>query len=278
MNTLLVPIDFSDASKNAFHYAAHIASMFHARLTLFHANAVPVAESPWGPGVYEDLIAQEEQRAKAHFEALEQELAPNLLETIELEFKVTLGNVSDEILAIAEEIQPSLIVMGMKASRDLGTAILGSNCEHMIRRADHPLLIIPEHARYHGIRNIAYATNFDEEDRRAIDQLLDFAFLYDAVIHCLHVRQGDETMEQLARRQALKAHYKEDILLHHLDFDEVEDGHIIEGLNHYVRDHNIDMLTMLTHKRGFWANLFTQSVSKKMSLSTRAPLLVFHFD
>ncbi len=43
MKTILVPIDFSEASINALDYAIEIAKLWQAKLILFHAYHIPVA-------------------------------------------------------------------------------------------------------------------------------------------------------------------------------------------------------------------------------------------
>ena len=166
--------------------------------------------------------------------------------------------------------------MGMRSSRELGRAIMGSVSASVLRRATHPVLIVPEQAQYKGIKQIAYATNFEEDDFQAIDRLMEFAFLSDAVIHCIHIRQGVESPEARLCRKRLKERYQDDIILNQIDFTTIDHPDVIEGLGQYAHEHQIDMLAMLTHKRGFWGQLFTESTSKRMALNTDIPLLVFH--
>ena len=49
MNTILVPVDFSPASRNASIYAAELAKLFNSRLLLFHAYMLPtpISEVPY---------------------------------------------------------------------------------------------------------------------------------------------------------------------------------------------------------------------------------------
>ena len=45
MHTLLVPVDFSQASKDGFEYALALANKFHARLTLLHVYPLSLNET-----------------------------------------------------------------------------------------------------------------------------------------------------------------------------------------------------------------------------------------
>lgn len=42
MNTILVPIDFSEPSENALEYATHLASYWAANLILLHVDSIPI--------------------------------------------------------------------------------------------------------------------------------------------------------------------------------------------------------------------------------------------
>jgi nucleotide-binding universal stress UspA family protein len=279
MNTILVPIDFSDASRNAFRYALRIANLFHAKVTVFHAYSIQVAEPYMVPATQEIMINQQEERIQEYFEELEREEVPEeIAHNIELEFRIALGPATDEILFQCEELNPGLLVMGMKSSGELTKTLLGSTSSRIVQRCPYPILIVPEEASYHGIRKLAYATNFEENDIKAIDELLEFAFLYDAVIHCVHVREGGAPIDMAAREQALKSHYKDDVVLHKLEFQHISDEDVVEGLNEYIQEKKIDMLAMLTHKRGFWGRVFHQSTAKQMALHTQVPVLIYQMN
>lgn len=278
MNTLLVPVDFSKASRNAFYYALRIANLFHAKVMVFHAYNVSIPEPYLVPASQDLFIQEEERRIQELFDEMERGVPPEIAKNIEVEFKISLGPVTDEILFLCESLEPGLVVMGMKSSQDLARAILGSTCTHLIQRLAYPLLIVPEKAHYQGIRNIAYASNFESDDEKTIEELMEFAFLYDALIHCVHIRTKSEKPEIEEKEQGIISRFKDDIIMHRLDFEDKSDMDAIEGLNHYLVSHDIDMLTMLTHKRGFWGRMIHSSNCKEMALKTDVPLLVFRMS
>ena len=45
---ILCPVDFSDASREALHFAADLAKQYAARLTLLHVYHVPAYTLPYG--------------------------------------------------------------------------------------------------------------------------------------------------------------------------------------------------------------------------------------
>jgi nucleotide-binding universal stress UspA family protein len=48
------------------------------------------------------------------------------------------------------------------------------------------------------------------------------------------------------------------------------------GMEGYVRNKNIDIICLTTHRRNLFARLFNPSIGKKMLFHTTTPLLVFH--
>lgn len=278
MNTILVPIDFSPASRNAFFYALRIANLFHAKVMVFHAYNVSIPEPYLVPASQDLFIQEEEKRIQELFEEMEREVPPEIAQNIELEFKISLGPATDEIMYLCESVKPGLVVMGMKSSNDLARAILGSVCTHLIQRLGFPILVVPEKARYQGIRNIAYASNFEEDDVKTIEELMEFAFLYDALIHTVHIKTKSDENNMQEKEDAIITRFKDDIIMHRLDFEDQDDIDTVAGINHYLESHDIDMLAMLTHKRGFWGRLVHSSKCKEMALKTDVPLLVFRMS
>lgn len=278
MNTILVPVDFSQASRNAFYYALRIANLFHAKVMIFHAYNVSIPEPYLVPASQDLFIQEEERRIQDLFDEMERDVPPEIAKNIELDFKISLGPVTDEIMYLCDSLEPGLVVVGMKSSHDLARSILGSTCTHLIQRLAYPLLIVPEKANYQGIRNIAYASNFASDDAKTIEDLMEFAFLYDALIHCVHINTKLDSVELTEKEEEIMARFKNDIIMHRLEFEDQNDIDAIEGLNHYLVSHDIDMLAMLTHKRGFWGRMIHGSNCKEMALKTHVPLLVFRMS
>lgn len=275
MNSILVPVDYSQASRNAFQYAVQIAGQFHARVVVFHAYVTPLAEPYMIPSVQASMMDQQESAAKSFFEELEQSVAPDVLKNIELTSRTAFGPALEEILFLSEEIQPELIVMGVKSTPEFTRAILGSASIGLVQRSPYPLLLVPEEAEYRPLRHIAYAASLEEDDSDAIDKLLDYAFLYKAAIHCIHVRRPEDTMDHEIRMKFMKERYREELTMHNISLEESDGEDIVAAIQRYAIDNQIDMMAMLTHHRGFLGRMFNESLTKKTALHTRIPLLVF---
>ena len=72
MNTILVPVDFSPASRNAAVFAAELAKVLHTRLLLFHAYMLPtpISEVPYAMVTVDNLQKENEEQVKKEADLL----------------------------------------------------------------------------------------------------------------------------------------------------------------------------------------------------------------
>lgn len=274
MNKIFVPIDFSPVSKNAFQYAVRMGAEYGAKIILFHAYSPSIIEPYMAVYMQNALLEEQEELALKYFSELESEIPKAVLDQISVEYQISLGPAAEEILITTERLEPDLIVMGMRGGNLLAKKILGSTASAIIQRAKFPVLVVPEHCDFKGIRNIAYATNYEEEDTKVIDSLLDFAKKYDALLYCWHIREkGHE--EDDSKQKILKKAYEHDLTLHNIDFETLDHPDVIKGLNQYAEKYEIDLLVMLTHHRSIFGQFFHKSHTREMTLNTIVPLMVF---
>lgn len=274
MKKILVPIDFSPASHNAFKYAVGMGVDMNAEVLLLHAYSRVIVEPYMPASLQKAVIEQQEEIALEHFEKWASNIDPALREAITIDFQIVLGPVIEEILINSEKVKPDLIIMGMRGGNHLIPKILGNTVTGVIQRSLFPVLAIPENVQFNPIQNIAYATNFEHEDIRAIDEVLDFAQPYQAKIHCIHIQKNGNPGNTYIR-DILKRAYQFDLTMHNLCFETINYPDVVEGLNQYVDEKQIDLLVMLTHHRGIFNQLFHSSHTKRMVLQTHVPLWIF---
>ena len=143
---VLVPVDFSPQSEQAFLFAAEFARNFHAPLLVLHV----MHDAEDAPGVYrmEDgqggllpmkdaarilLDAFRDRLAEAHLEACEE---------LEMEFKVSRGLPHTRILEIAERVGARLIVMGNTGQGSFSRLLTGSTATKVMKGALIPVTLV----------------------------------------------------------------------------------------------------------------------------------------
>jgi nucleotide-binding universal stress UspA family protein len=135
VQTILHPTDFSERSNSAFQLACALARDYGARLVLLHVVEPPLAVS--GDGLVIVPVTVNEEPIRKQLE----ELRPQD-HSIPVEHHLAVGDAAVEILREATEAKPDLIVMGTHGRSGLGRLMMGSVAEHVVRKADCPVLTV----------------------------------------------------------------------------------------------------------------------------------------
>ena len=61
-----------------------------------------------------------------------------------------------------------------------------------------------------------------------------------------------------------------------VEFFVIPNDNIKKTINDFLVQQEIDILAMLTHKRNLIEELFTQSLTQKLSFQSKTPILVLH--
>ncbi|MCF6265647.1 MAG: universal stress protein [Desulfuromusa sp.] len=140
-STILVAIDFSDSSDNAFQMALSMAKSFSARLLILHVINEPVDMR----GFYVPHIS---------FQKLEEEInegAQKMMESFcrqnmhgfeDFESLIVSGLPYEQIIAQAEEKSADLIVIGTHGRAGLDHVLFGSTAEKVVRKSKIPVLTV----------------------------------------------------------------------------------------------------------------------------------------
>lgn len=142
---VLVPVDFSDASRHAVRHAAELVASVGARLELLHVIPPIEAALPMNLGGIGALpvVADLEPAARAELARLADELPPAVV----ADCTVWHGGVVGSILNRAEEGGADLIVVGTTGRTGLDRLLLGSVAENVARLAEVPVLVVPPGGR-----------------------------------------------------------------------------------------------------------------------------------
>lgn len=135
---ILVPIDFSEPSRQALRYALGLAGRFEAGLTVCHVVA-PVPPSRRWTTLARDLEAEAIELARQRLNKWLR-LAANYAHSVQAQ--VLVGTPRDEIIAEARRHKADLIVMATRGRRGLARWLLGSTAEQVVRHAPCPVLVV----------------------------------------------------------------------------------------------------------------------------------------
>jgi len=141
LNRILVAIDFSDSSDEAFNTALFMAEKFSAKLLLVHIINEPIdLRGFYVPHISFDKL---EEEIKAGAEKMMKHFCRNHLKGLgDYETLIIPGIPYQEILAAAHDKQADMIVLGTHGRTGLDHVLFGSTAEKVVRKSPLPVLTV----------------------------------------------------------------------------------------------------------------------------------------
>lgn len=139
--TILVPVDFQEASLEAIAVARDLAKPLGLEVVLLHVFSIPVVAYPGfdpiiAPGLPEEVATTAQ---KALERLMDQAGATSTM--------LRSGDAADEIVKAIDDLDPYLVAMGTHARKGLSHLLLGSVAEKVIRRSKVPVITVRAPAR-----------------------------------------------------------------------------------------------------------------------------------
>lgn len=173
LKRILVATDLSQRSQPAIRRAAHLAARSQAALSLVH---VVDGDSP------PEIVNAQSERARAwladHVGEVEAPLSEVLVRT---------GDAHAEILAVADELDADLVVLGAHRRRLLLDAFIGTTAERLLRVSARPALVVHnEHIEPYG--RVVAAIDLSETSAEALRVAERLGFLSGeaSIVHVFH--------------------------------------------------------------------------------------------
>jgi nucleotide-binding universal stress UspA family protein len=135
MSKIIVAVDFSDSSMNAFHHALSVAKTCESDLSMIWVMKSASEKDKFDPKA--DPIKE----VKAHFEELIAKYSPELPKN-QITYKIRSGKVYQEISDEARESEAMLIIAGAHGASVFVEFWIGSNANRIISLAPCPVITI----------------------------------------------------------------------------------------------------------------------------------------
>ncbi len=275
---ILFPTDMSEASHRSFGAALDLAQHLQCGITLLHVYDQPVlVDSVSETGIdamSETLLSNMEKAQRERLHQFRQELEARYQPKVHMEEVLRSGLPAHETAREAAESGSAYIVVSVRHMGQMERLIFGSMVNGLLHKSHVPVLTIPEEMPIRKFHRICYATDFTLDDNPIIERLLQFAGMYNASVHCVHIHDSNIDTEN-AILQDFQSTYKHEIASGLLSFHLIESLNVMDGLVQFIENHNIDMVAMLKQRR-YWLDFFSGSHTKRMAFHGRTPLLVFH--
>mgnify|MGYP003623285368 CR=1 FL=1 len=169
-----------------------------------------------------------------------------------------------------------MIVMGTRGKSRKDIELIGSVTAEIIESTRVPLLVIPENVSFGSIKdakNVAFAMSFNQQDLVAFDHFVKLMKKEIPQVHLFNIStSGDEWNEirLTGTREYLQKHYPDMMI----EFTVLSEGDVLEAIEKFVQEKNIDVITLTTHRRSMITRIFNPSIARKMLFHTNTALLI----
>lgn len=227
MNQIIVPIDFSQYSENAFLTAVKIASRRKTKITCIN---VVSSDLDW------NSLSEKEKSKHVEIVDLEIEakekladyLAAHEVENVDLEGVVEVGIPYEVIVQKADQDEADLIVIGAYGKGHQEGRFIGSNLQKVLRLASCAVLAVKHEVSNIELGKMAFASLFNQITLPAFLGMVPFIQWVDAEVHFLFVRtpETDKKHFNFKERMGVYAQTQLEMIIHeHVhEFAEVEKG------------------------------------------------------
>jgi nucleotide-binding universal stress UspA family protein len=274
MNNFIVPIDFSEASKNAARYAAHIANgVADAHLILYNVFQTLEYGSDSSPLGTDE--AEDESRKT---------IVDIALESVRTELTaitgVRISIVSEQSNRFLDSLEAyvlnndiQFIVMGTTGSTRLGEMLMGGNTLNIVKRRIVPVIIVPPDAISVSAKNVLLLTDFkDTQYTVPIHSVKSVLDLFKPRLHIVNVDQ-DHYIQITEEYKAERAKLESSLAAYSPDFYFIRLFDFMDAINQFVTDNNIDLILTFPRKHSFLSNVFKTTNTVKLAYHSHVPIV-----
>lgn len=260
MQTVIVPVDFSETSLNAARYAT--------RLLTGH----------YGVNMILYTLCDKASQAEEAGQKLEQ-LKTSLRDSgiVKMETIVETGtDLITELEKLARHRLADLIIMGITGRSAIGQSLIGSNTLKMVGQKVCPVLIVPEEASYQDVKNVLLTSDF--KNVQASTPSVPIKKILKTFHPQLHIMNADPAhyVALTDEYQGEKARLQEMFSDFNPQFYFLGLGDIDAAINQFAGDKKIDLIIIVHREQSIFSRLFVKSHTKKLIYQSTLPVLALH--
>jgi nucleotide-binding universal stress UspA family protein len=276
----LCPIDFSENALNAVEFASQLAKKHQASLTLMHV---------YSEKEFEEILSREYAKEQntdlknmtEHAEQLLDRLAQEvnkLQRNHQCNTHLSYGSIEDEIIDYTTNNAYDLVIMGIQGLTDAFERYVGSTTMQIMEKVPCPVIAIPKEATYQDFRKVVYATDYQEEDKIVLKQLISWVMPFRPEISIVHFYKKDTLIEEAVYNSfvdELKSYFPDENLKF---IHEPAPKSMYLSIHEYIIHQDADMLALLHHHRSFIDRIISANVTQEIAYAASYPVMIFKED
>lgn len=288
MQTILIPVDFSDHSISTYKFAIKVAgTKTETRLYFLHSynDQLLIPDSGLNSGFDNDvfmnmqLIEEFKQLAENNMIKLKKEvkdyLSAKKLTNFKIDTLVTGGDPGWEITDVCKDVKPDFIVMGSRGGGKKGI-LEGSMSKRIMNKANLPVIAVPTGKFEHDDLRIMYASNNHEKDYVKIKLLFKLFENLPFTIFTVHFHFEGTSHDDADKISDLKEAFTSERINKQIHFSLVDTNNKENALEAFVAHNNINAIAFIAHKTNIFKSLFKHTITKKDFFKLDLPMIALH--
>ncbi len=277
-NTLLVAIDFNDASMVAMKQSYNLAQLLDYEIILLYVHE----QQTFAGGLF---TADQDKQLSAEINQKLEDAAADISRNTGI--KVTplarKGKVHATILKTAEEYNSQFIFMGTNDAEKTGILDknqLGSNTSKVIRQSKVPVISINGEHHYDGCRSILLPLDLTKDTRQKVTHAIRISRLFGSTIKVISVlwSKNDQDIKlQLERQMAQVTKFirdaKIDCQSQFLEIKEGQKAMVPAILNYAYAEGDIDLIMIMTQQETRLVEYFIGSAAQQIIRQSKIPVM-----
>ncbi len=271
MKRILVPTDFSDCARAAENFGMYLARKAKAEICFLHLQSTPV---DWVKLSLEKEKLYPETKAQIASSNSELEKLKRRAEKmgVKAEHSLIFNKGREEIDKVLKVGRYDFVVMGSHGA-DGFKELMGTNTQRVIRYSPVPVFVVKRELKRNELRDIVFASTFDENVLPAFRQVQEFSRLFNSKLHLLFVntpyyfkgtKEAEADMETFVRKASTDVKYTKHIYsAHNQEF----------GIQNFSMDIRASAIAVVTHGKTGIARTFSHSVSESLVNHSEIPIL-----
>lgn len=270
MINLVIPTDFSPASRTALNYGVALAAKLNATVHLIHMIHMESFTHAAAQVHMNRILEKMAENAQYNLKLLADELKQSHREVMVKTACMQGEFLSSALQSYVKENGIDLIVMGTKGASGIIGNILGSNASDVIAKASIPVLAVPPGSTYGKHPRIILTTDLNNLEPK-LRIIAPLAFVLASSITLLHISpDGTHTSKE---EEDIRTRFSSEFNLKDFAVRIIQNSSIEAGIHDFAIEQQPCILAMFTHKPGFLDKLFGKSVTRKVVFHTEVPLL-----
>lgn len=267
MKRILVPLDFSPCSLNAFDAAIQLQAALNAEIHVLHVIEAHngEAESYINDQIRIDKKYQEAEIAFADLKSKNDSLKHSAIE---------LGEVVEIIESYVSNQNIDFVVMGTHGTKGVTKRIYSSNTSTFCKRSKVPVWAIKRKFDLSKMNKTCFISAFDSSEKPAYQWLLNLNRVLKTELDLLCVdlptyysqsdflvREALKDFKQMAWHEKVKTNFIKGISLE-------------KGILNYLSDNSTDLIVIVARDKSKFFNLFRRKVSSALIKNVDLPILI----